>query len=65
MSSLATTALYAGTTVGGLVGGVLLVRFPGFFGVSGFSVIALALAFLLFAVVRPCAHDDHLGRQLV
>jgi predicted MFS family arabinose efflux permease len=49
VSSLATTALYAGTTVGGLVGGVLLVQFPGFFGVSGFSVVALALAFLMFA----------------
>jgi predicted MFS family arabinose efflux permease len=49
VSSLATTALYAGTTIGGFVGGVLLLRFPGFFGVSGFSVIALALAFAIFA----------------
>lgn len=49
VSSLATTALYAGTTIGGLVGGVLLLRFPGFFGVSGFSVIALVLAFAIFA----------------
>jgi predicted MFS family arabinose efflux permease len=49
VSSLVTTALYAGATAGGLVGGILLVQFPGFLGVSGFSVIALALAFAMFA----------------
>jgi DHA1 family inner membrane transport protein len=49
VSSLATTALYTGTTVGGLLGGVLLYRVHGFFGVAGFSVAALLLAFSIFA----------------
>lgn len=49
VSSLATTALYAGTTIGGLVGGVLLVQFDGFFGVAGFSVLALGVTFLIYA----------------
>ncbi|GGK97695.1 putative MFS-type transporter YceJ [Sphaerisporangium melleum] len=50
VSSLATTALYAGTTIGGLVGGVLLVRFDGFLGVAGFSVVTLVLALTLYAL---------------
>ncbi|MER6222650.1 MFS transporter [Streptomyces sp. 900105755] len=49
VSSLATTALYAGTTIGGVVGGVLLSRFDGFYGVAGFTVLAVALAAVVFA----------------
>ncbi|MEV7021960.1 MFS transporter [Kitasatospora sp. NPDC093558] len=49
VSSLATTALYAGTTIGGIVGGVLLTRFDGFYGVAGFTVLALLAAFAIFA----------------
>jgi|SRR5579871_5523488 DHA1 family inner membrane transport protein len=50
VSSLATTALYAGTTIGGLVGGALLTGFHGFHGVTGFTVVALLIAFAMFAV---------------
>jgi DHA1 family inner membrane transport protein len=49
VSSLATTALYVGTTIGGFVGGVLLSGFDGFYGVAGFTVIALILAAVVFA----------------
>ncbi|MFJ8671670.1 MULTISPECIES: MFS transporter [unclassified Streptomyces] len=48
VSSLATTALYVGTTIGGFVGGILLTKFDGFHGVSGFTVIALVLAAVVF-----------------
>ncbi|MFE5734320.1 MFS transporter [Streptomyces sp. NPDC056528] len=48
VSSLATTALYIGTTIGGFVGGVLLTRFDGFYGVAGFTVAALVLAGAVF-----------------
>ncbi|QIJ66651.1 MFS transporter [Streptomyces sp. JB150] len=49
VSSLSTTALYAGTTIGGLVGGVLLTEFDGFQGVAGFTVLALLVAAAIFA----------------
>ncbi|RNG22590.1 MFS transporter [Streptomyces botrytidirepellens] len=48
VSSLSTTALYAGTTIGGLVGGVLLTEFDGFRGVAGFTVLALAVSAVIF-----------------
>ncbi|GAA0472631.1 MFS transporter [Streptomyces olivaceiscleroticus] len=48
VSSLATTALYVGTTIGGFVGGILLTEFDGFHGVSGFTVAALVIAALVF-----------------
>ncbi|HEV3173200.1 MAG TPA: MFS transporter [Actinocrinis sp.] len=50
VSSLSTTALYAGTTIGGFVGGVLLASFHGFHGVTGFTVVALLLSLGIFAV---------------
>lgn len=49
VSSLATTALYIGTMIGGFVGGSLLSAFDGFHGVSGFTVACLVLAALVFA----------------
>ncbi|MEV5339262.1 MFS transporter [Streptomyces sp. NPDC052676] len=49
VSSLSTTALYAGTTIGGLIGGVLLTEFDGFKGVAGFTVLALLVAAAIFA----------------
>ncbi|WP_406189874.1 MFS transporter [Streptomyces griseus] len=48
VSSLATTALYVGTTIGGFVGGVLLTEFEGFYGVAGFTVFCLLLAAVVF-----------------
>lgn len=48
VSSLSTTALYVGTTIGGLVGGVLLTDFDGFKGVAGFTVLALLVSALIF-----------------
>ncbi|MEV7908993.1 MFS transporter [Streptomyces griseus] len=48
VSSLATTALYVGTTIGGFVGGVLLTEFEGFYGVAGFTVLCLLLAAVVF-----------------
>ncbi|WP_229897574.1 MFS transporter [Streptomyces finlayi] len=48
VSSLATTALYVGTMIGGFVGGILLSSFDGFHGVSGFTVACLVVAGLIF-----------------
>ncbi|MEV0034918.1 MFS transporter [Streptomyces sp. NPDC050804] len=49
VSSLSTTALYVGTTIGGLVGGVLLTDFDGFKGVAGFTVVSLLVSAAIFA----------------
>jgi MFS transporter, DHA1 family, inner membrane transport protein len=49
VSSLATTALYVGTTIGGVAGGVLLTHVSGFHGVSAFTVVALLLSLVVFA----------------
>lgn len=39
VSSLSNAAMYAGTTVGGIVGGILFTKFSGFFGIAYFTVI--------------------------
>lgn len=40
VSSLANAAMYTGTTIGGVVGGILLHRISGFFGVASFTILA-------------------------
>jgi MFS transporter, DHA1 family, inner membrane transport protein len=49
VSSLANAAMYVGTTVGGVVGGMLLAHVSGFRGVAGFTVAAYLAALTVFA----------------
>jgi predicted MFS family arabinose efflux permease len=49
VSSLANAAMYVGATVGGVVGGMLLVHVSGFRGVAGFTVVTYLVALAVFA----------------
>lgn len=49
VSSLTNAVMYAGTTIGGVLGGLLLARFPGFFGVAWCTVLAVASALAVWA----------------
>lgn len=49
VSSLANAAMYLGETIGGIVGGILIVKFSGFFGIALFTT-SLTLISLLFYV---------------
>ncbi|MFM0068847.1 MFS transporter [Paraburkholderia aspalathi] len=44
VSSLANAAVYVGTTIGGVVGGILLSRAQGFFGVTTFTILCYLAA---------------------
>lgn len=50
VSSLSNAAMYAGTTIGGAVGGYLLTQFAGYSGVAAFTVIAYAVSLGVYAV---------------
>lgn len=50
VSSLANAAMYAGTTIGGAVGGPLLTRFPGYSGVAMFAVAAYTASLAIYAL---------------
>ncbi|GGX81317.1 MFS transporter [Streptomyces anandii] len=49
VSSLANSAMYVGTTVGGAVGGVLLSNVDGFWGVAVFTVAAQLVSLAVYA----------------
>ncbi|MEU6064302.1 MULTISPECIES: MFS transporter [Streptomyces] len=49
VSSLANSAMYVGTTVGGAVGGVLLGKVDGFWGVAAFTVAAYLVSLVVYA----------------
>lgn len=51
VSALTNSTMYLGTTIGGVIGGVLITRYPGFHGISVVVVVlmALSLAFYLNA----------------
>ncbi|WP_422851505.1 MFS transporter [Enterococcus plantarum] len=48
VSSLSNTAMYTGTSIGGIVGGILFTTFKGFYGVSFFTVIMYLAALLIY-----------------
>jgi len=50
VSSLASTAMYLGTTISGAVGGTLLTRFSGFTGISVFITASFIVALGCYAV---------------
>ncbi|KRN06901.1 permease of the major facilitator superfamily protein [Liquorilactobacillus sucicola DSM 21376 = JCM 15457] len=49
ISSLANAAMYFGEAIGGVLGGILIKNFAGFFGVAAFTIIGVILAMLLYA----------------
>ncbi|MDN7146225.1 MFS transporter [Liquorilactobacillus mali] len=49
MSALSNASMYLGEAIGGVFGGILIRNFPGFFGISAFTVIGVFLAMLLYA----------------
>ncbi|MGY3778739.1 MFS transporter [Isobaculum melis] len=48
VSSLSNAAMYAGTTVGGIVGGLLFTRFPGFFGIAYFTILTYLVVLVIY-----------------
>ncbi|GAA0487609.1 MFS transporter [Streptomyces olivaceiscleroticus] len=49
VSSLANAAMYVGTTIGGVVGGIMLTKVTGFFGVAAFTVVGYLAALAIYA----------------
>lgn len=50
VSSLSNSAMYIGSSVGGVAGGLLLANVTGFHGVAGFTLVAYVLSLATFAV---------------
>lgn len=48
ISSLSNAAMYLGETLAGIVGGLLINHFPGYWGISYFAAILIALALALY-----------------
>lgn len=57
MSSLGNAAMYAGSSVAGVVGGGLIAVFPGFFGIAGFTIVAYALSLATYAIGGSLRRD--------
>lgn len=49
VSALANAAMYLGTTIGGIIGGLLFSRFSGFIGVALFTVLAYSVSLSVYA----------------
>jgi predicted MFS family arabinose efflux permease len=61
VSSLANAAMYVGTTIGGAVGGVLLTKVDGFWGVAAFTVAAYALALGVYTAAGAFRRQEAAG----
>lgn len=48
MSSLGNAAMYAGSSVAGIIGGSLITVFPSFFGIAYFTIIAYVLSLAVY-----------------
>lgn len=48
VSSLSNAAMYLGTTISGIFGGILLTHFTGFFGITTFTIILYLLVLYLY-----------------
>lgn len=58
VSALTNSTMYAGTTIGGMIGGVLITRFAGFHGISVTVIALLALSLACYV------HADRETRRL-
>jgi len=50
VSALSNTAMYLGTTISGVIGGTLIVTFPGYSGISGFIAVTFTAALILYTL---------------
>ncbi|MFS1026481.1 MFS transporter [Enterococcus casseliflavus] len=48
ISSLSNAAMYTGTTIGGIFGGILFTRFAGFFGIAFFTITTYLIVLLIY-----------------
>lgn len=48
VSSLSNAAMYLGTTISGIIGGVLMTNFKGFFGIVGFTILLYIVVLYLY-----------------
>lgn len=48
ISSLSNAAMYTGTTIGGIFGGILFTRFAGFFGIAFFTITTYLITLLIY-----------------
>ncbi|MGG5331104.1 MFS transporter [Enterococcus sp. AZ163] len=48
VSSLSNAAMYTGTTIGGIVGGILFTRFTGFFGIAFFTILTYLIVLIIY-----------------
>jgi predicted MFS family arabinose efflux permease len=49
ISAFSNAVMYLGTTIDGIVGGLLITHFSGFYGVSFFAAILTIIAFIIFS----------------
>lgn len=48
VSSLSNAAMYLGTTISGIIGGILMTNFKGFFGIVGFTILLYIVVLYLY-----------------
>ncbi|MCJ1995240.1 MFS transporter [Lactococcus piscium] len=48
VSSLSNAAMYLGTTISGIIGGILMANFNGFFGIVGFTILLYIVVLYLY-----------------
>ncbi len=58
VSSLANAAMYIGTTIGGAVGGILLTKVNGFFGVAAFAIAAYLVSLVVYGAAGAFRHQE-------
>jgi predicted MFS family arabinose efflux permease len=58
VSSLANAAMYVGTTIGGAVGGILLTKGDGFWGVALFTVVAYLASLAVYAAAGAFRREE-------
>ncbi len=48
ISSLANAAMYAGSSLGGIIGGIVISKFTGFFGIAYFTVVMYVITLFIY-----------------
>ncbi|MFJ2609974.1 MFS transporter [Streptomyces sp. NPDC091279] len=61
VSSLANAAMYVGTTIGGAVGGLLLAKVDGFWGVAAFTVAAYLVSLAVYTAAGAFRRTEGAG----
>lgn len=63
MSSLGNAAMYAGSSIAGIVGGSLITSFSSFFGIAYFTIIMYILSLLTYTLSGSLKHADAQQKQ--